>query len=471
VVSVKYSLSSLLSAVVLAATTLLAGCGGGGAADPFAAAPTPPSLTVNPTVLNIYSGTPAVVTITSGVGPFQVFTSDAVVLPVAQVVSGAAVTLVANAISAEAPVTLTIRDSLGRTSTVAVVVKPSPLLGQLTVTQTSNSTCAGATSSVLDKAAICSGESGVASITIRSSATSVLPNRQIRFDVVQGAYNFLVDQNGTIAAKTITIVTDQNGKADAVVRMDAGVPSQSALIRATDVISGNRVDSAFSIVQAINGSAILSIFPSTYTASGKYKNECPGTAGDYLVYGGTPPYSIRSSLPNAIPLSVGGITSDPVIVTRSGGSFTASSFESSSCGDYSSSIVITDAAGRNASVTYIVKAGTEDRPAAAPLPTLEIVPKTVAFTAQPLVNGNCDARAVKFSVIGGSGSGAYSTSAGAISATGQWWGNTAVAPTPVPAPANRGLTLLGGETATIAYLDATAGKLVTAEIKCVIAAP
>lgn len=469
-VSVKYSLSSLLSAVVLAATTLLAGCGGGGAADPFAAAPPPPSLTVNPTVLNIYSGTPAVVTITSGVGPFQVFTSDAVVLPVAQVVSGAAVTLVANAISAEAPVTLTIRDSLGRTSTVAVVVKPSPLLGQLTVTQTSNSTCSGATSSVLDKAAICSGESGVASITIRSSATSVLPNRQIRFDVVQGAYNFLVDQNGTIAAKTITIVTDQNGKADAVVRMDAGVPSQSALIRATDVISGNRVDSAFSIVQAINGSAILSIFPSTYTASGKYKNECPGTAGDYLVYGGTPPYSIRSSLPNAIPLSVGGITSDPVIVTRSGGSFTASSFESSSCGDYSSSIVITDAAGRNASVTYIVKAGTEERPTVT-LPALEIVPKTVAFTAQPLVNGNCDARAVKFSVIGGSGSGAYSTSAGAISATGQWWGNTAVAPTPVPAPANRGLTLLGGETATIAYLDATAGKLVTAEIKCVIGAP
>ena len=105
------------------------------------------------------------------------------------------------------------------------------------------------------------------------------------------------------------------------------------------------------------------------------------------------------------------------------------------------------------------------------LPALEIVPKTVAFTAQPLVNGNCDARAVKFSVIGGSGSGAYSTSAGAISATGQWWGNTAVAPTPVPAPANRGLTLLGGETATIAYLDATAGKLVTAEIKCVIGTP
>jgi len=323
---------------------------------------------------------------------------------------------------------------------------------------------------VVDKAAICSGESGVASITIRSSATSVLPNRQIRFDVVQGAYNFVVDQNGTITAKTITIVTDQNGKADAVVRMDAGAPSQSALIRATDIISGNRVDSAFSIVQAINGSAILSVFPSTYSTTGKYKNECPGTAGDYLVYGGTPPYSIRSSLPNAIPLSVGGITADPVIVTRSGGSFTASSFDSTTCGDYSSSIVITDASGRNTSVTYVVKAGTEDRPTVT-LPTLEIVPKTVSFTAQPLVNGNCDARAVKFAVIGGSGSGTYSSSAGAISATGQWWGNTAVAPTPVPSPGNRGLTLLGGETATIAYLDATAGKLASAEIKCVIAAP
>jgi hypothetical protein len=283
----------------------------------------------------------------------------------------------------------------------------------------------------------------------------VLPNRQIRFDVVQGAYNFLVDQNGTIAAKTITIVTDQNGKADAVVRMDAGVPSQSALIRATDVISGNRVDSAFSIVQAINGSAILSIFPSTYTASGKYKNECPGTAGDYLVYGGTPPYSIRSSLPNAIPLSVGGITSDPVIVTRSGGSFTASSFESSSCGDYSSSIVITDAAGRNASVTYIVKAGTEDRPTVT-LPALEIVPKTVTFTAD--ASNICSARSAKFSVIGGSGSGTYSATAGTITAAGLW--NSTVA-----------LPLQGGETATIAYIDATAGKLVSAEIKCVIPAP
>jgi hypothetical protein len=434
--------------VVLAATTLLAGCGGGGAADPFAAGPATPALTVNPGSLNIYAGTPSVVTITSGVGPFQVFTSDAVVLPVTQVVSGAAITLVANAISAEAPVTLTVRDAVGQTASVAVTVKPSPLLGELSVTQTTNSTCAGASSNLVDKAAICSGESGVASITIRSAATSVLPNRQIRFDVVQGAYNFLVDQNGTVAAKTITIVTDQNGKADAVIRIDAGVPSQSALIRATDVVSGNRVDSAFSIVQAINGSAILSVFPSAYTAAGKYKGECPGTSGDYLVYGGTPPYSVRSSLPNAVPLSVGGVTADPVIVPRSGASFTASSFPSSSCGDYSSVIVITDAAGRNASVTYNITAGTEDRPA---LPALSISPATVTFTA---TSGNCNTRSAKFNVVGGSGSGVFSVSAGTISGSGQWAGSVS-------------LPLNAGESATVTYLDASAGKLVTAEIKCV----
>jgi len=300
----------------------------------------------------------------------------------------------------------------------------------------------------VDKAAICSGESGVASITIRSAATSVLPNRQIRFDVVQGAYNFLVDQNGTVAAKTITIVTDQNGKADAVIRIDAGVPSQSALIRATDVVSGNRVDSAFSIVQAINGSAILSVFPSAYTAAGKYKGECPGTSGDYLVYGGTPPYSVRSSLPNAVPLSVGGVTADPVIVPRSGASFTASSFPSSSCGDYSSVIVITDAAGRNASVTYNITAGTEDRPA---LPALSISPATVTFTA---TSGNCNTRSAKFNVVGGSGSGVFSVSAGTISGSGQWAGSVS-------------LPLNAGESATVTYLDASAGKLVTAEIKCV----
>ena len=78
--------------------------------------------------------------------------------------------------------------------------------------------------------AICSGESGVASITVRSANTSVLPNRQIRFDVVQGAFSFVVDQAGTVTAKTITVITDQNGKADAVIRMDPGVASQAALI-------------------------------------------------------------------------------------------------------------------------------------------------------------------------------------------------------------------------------------------------
>ena len=184
-------MKSLLAVATVAFATLLAGCGGGGAVTPSCAdnnsCPVAvPPLVVNPGALTIYAGTPSVVTINSGVGPFQVFTSDAVILPVAQVVSGAAITLTASNVAVDAIVTLTIRDAASRSTTVAVTVKASPLLGALSITPTSNTTCAGATASVLDKAAICSGESGLASITVRSTNTAVLPNRQVRFDVEIG---------------------------------------------------------------------------------------------------------------------------------------------------------------------------------------------------------------------------------------------------------------------------------------------
>jgi hypothetical protein len=368
---------------------------------------------------------------------------------VTQVVSGAAITLVANAISAEAPVTLTVRDAVGQTASVAVTVKPSPLLGELSVTQTTNSTCAGASSNLVDKAAICSGESGVASITIRSAATSVLPNRQIRFDVVQGAYNFLVDQNGTIAAKTITIVTDQNGKADAVVRIDAGVPSQSALIRATDVTSGNRVDSAFSIVQAIGGSAVLSVVPNKYEATGYYENECPGTSGNFLVFGGSAPYSIRSALPNAVGLSVGGITSDPVTVAQSGGSFTATSYASSGCGGFEAQIAITDAAGRVTTVSYTTKPGTNKRETPGP----SLSPPSATITASA---GTCDTQQRTF------------TSSGSAPFT--WSVSDALKVDLAPAGNKAVVTgkaaFLVGQTVVVAVTDKDS-KPATAEVKCV----
>ncbi|TAG84853.1 MAG: hypothetical protein EAZ24_00310, partial [Burkholderiales bacterium] len=132
---------SLTLAALFSGAALLAGCGGGGAADPFKPGPAIPALVINPAALTVYSGTPAVITVSSGVGPFQAFTSDSVVLPVTQTVSGAALTLIAGAVEADRAVTLTIQDSVGQRVAATVTVKGSPLISGLTVAAVAGSTC------------------------------------------------------------------------------------------------------------------------------------------------------------------------------------------------------------------------------------------------------------------------------------------------------------------------------------------
>lgn len=443
---IRTSIKSLAGLALAATLSMLGGCGGGGATDPFAATPAAPALVVAPTTLNIYAGTPAVVTITSGTGPFRVFSSDAVVLPVTQVVGGAAITLVGSPVTADTAVTLTINDAVGKSTQVAVTVKPSPLIGGLNIVPTTNTTCSGTASSVSDKAAVCSGESALVTTTLRSAATSPIANRQVRFDVIQGAYNFAIDQSASTLAKTYTVLTDQNGKADAVIRTNAAAPSQIGLVRATDVVSGNRVDSAFTIVQAINGSAVLSVVPSDgYSASGFYKNECPSTSGDFVIYGGTAPYTARSALPGAVTLSVNGVISDPVTVTQAGNTFRASTSYSAGCSDYKSTISVVDATGRLTTVTYEVKAGTNDRPA---LPDLVLSPKSVTLAVNSV--GKCSSRTVSFIVVGGSGSGVFSASAGTM--VNNVWSSDS--------------NMSSGDTATVTFVDSSAGKLITADITC-----
>ena len=348
-------------------------------AVPVTVKPTPiaGALVVTPTVLNIYSGTPSRVTINSGVGPFQVFSSDSAVLPVVQAVAGTAVTLTAATVSVDTVVTLTIRDAAAQSTTVTVTVKPSPVLGTMLITPVSNSTCAGAPANTVDRAAICSGESGVASITVRSNNTSVLPNRQIRFEVVQGAFNFVVDSAGTTFAKSLTITTDQNGKADVAIRTDSGVPSQAALIRATDLTSGNRVDGAFTIVQATNGTATLNVVPQTYRGAGGFTGQCVSFSGDYVVYGGTPPYTITNGLPNAGTLTSGTSSGQIVTVTTQGGIFRFTSFAADdNCGGFTAPITIADATGRAiGTTTFVVAAGSTAR-----VPAV-LSPSSVSFTA------------------------------------------------------------------------------------------
>ncbi|MBL8310268.1 MAG: hypothetical protein JNL19_07590 [Burkholderiales bacterium] len=403
----RTSIKSVAGLVLAGTLSMLGGCGGGGATDPFASTPAPAAVSVNPATVTLYAGVPATVTLTSGVGPFQVFSSNPTVLPVTQLVSGAAITLVANPIDTEQTVTLTVLDAYygnSRAATVAVTVKPSPLLSTLTVTPRASSPCGSSSTGSTGSAAatgpasVCSGDTATATVTLKGANLAALPNRQVRFDVVQGPYSFAVDQAATVFAKTLTAVTDQNGQALVSLRTDV-VPSQVALIRATDVTSGNRVDTSFTILEQTNGTAVLSVVPATYTVKGFYTGECPASAGDYVLYGGVPPYTVVSGLPNAVTLTSNSISGQSITVGRSGGVFTASNGSSAGCGGYTAPLTITDSAGRTITAQYVVQPGTTDRPTPPAPDALVLTPTSVTRTA---VAGFCAPGVLYFTISGGS---------------------------------------------------------------------
>jgi hypothetical protein len=382
VLSIFKSTKSLLVSAFTGAALLLAGCGGGGASSDFIAPPGPPPtppLIVNPTSINAYSGTPAVITISNGVGPFQAFSQDPVVLPVTQAVSGAAITLVANPIDgSDRVVALTIQDAAGQRVVVPVTVKPSPLLSSMNVIPASTSKCAVLNPSGTreDIAAICSGETATARVTVRAANTSPIANRQVRYDVVQGPYNFVTDQAGTILTKSATIVTDQNGQAIITIKSDAPVPTQVAIVRATDLVSGNRVDGSFTIVQSVDGSPTLSANPSSYAFFGFYTDSCGAGSVDYVVYGGTPPYSAVLSRPDQARLSSSTNTVEGASTTLavSGGYLRGRVLGGICSGKTDIGITVTDAAGRVLVLGFSNEPGKVAPPAPPPPTTLIVNP-------------------------------------------------------------------------------------------------
>src|SRR6516225_7937119 len=146
----------------LAGLLSLAACGGGGGApagSPYNPAVIPTTLTVLPTATTAYSGVPSTVTITSGTGPFQVFSSNPAILPVPQTTSGPTIPLLAAQVNANTAVTLTIQDATGQQAQVAVTVSPSLLL-PASITITGNPTCSAS------GATLCSGQDGTATVVV-----------------------------------------------------------------------------------------------------------------------------------------------------------------------------------------------------------------------------------------------------------------------------------------------------------------
>ncbi len=355
-------LRPLLHLLAIAGALSLAACGGGSGA-PFQTAPqAPPAVTVQPATINVFSGTPATLTITSGSGGFNVFSDTPSVLPVAQVVSGNTIVLLANSVGADTPVNLTVTDVAGQTVKVPVVVKPAPLFNSLTFAP-SGTDCGSD---------LCSAQVGTARVTAFAPGGAPLVGRQIRFEVVYGPVQFLTGNPAQPTAQTITVTTDNVGVAQIPVQAVANSTTQAAQIRATDVTSGNLQVSNFTVVNNTTATqSPIVVVPNSANITGPDTLRCStGFRIDYYIYGGTPPYTIQSTFPQAVSLSTN-------VVTSSGGYFSATT--NGSCVN-PLVFTISDAAGKQTTANLVNIPGTTAPPTPTPPPpvaSLAVLPGAV----------------------------------------------------------------------------------------------
>ena len=164
-----------------------------------------------------------------------------------------------------------------------------PIFNTLTIKPTS-ATCG---------ANICSGQIGTASVTVLGPGGSGIPNRQVRFDVVDGDFAIQSNNPATPLVPTLTVVSDGNGVATVFIQANLGAPTQPATIRATELTTGNQVNGQFTIVQ----NSALSVLPADATITAPDNTGClGGFAVVYRIFGGTPPYTASASVPNAVTL-------------------------------------------------------------------------------------------------------------------------------------------------------------------------
>ena len=369
----------LIGAALLTVSALTS-CGGGGVATNTVAATGP--LLVLPGTADVFPNTPATFTISGGTPGYSVFSSNSTVIALNSQVNGGTFTVVANDVTAETQVTITVRDAAGATVTTIATVKVAVLNNLATLTPLAP--LAGCPPD-----AVCSG--GDANVTVTAIQNGIkLKNRPILFTVIQGQFQFVSPNSVPPLVNSITINTDENGLAVVKLRVLATVPTQVATLTMTDTTTGLVKFFNFNIVQQTDGAGILSALPSgstTFTgARGQAGGFSPGTADgqcpnggfvDYYIFGGTPPYRIASPLPQLVLVAAPGLPfAAETILTTNGGSIVAKIF---GCGQ--TQLIVTDATNRSIETSAIIGVKGADGTPAPPTPTTTVpVVSPAAFT-------------------------------------------------------------------------------------------
>jgi hypothetical protein len=320
----------------IAGLVLLGGCGGGSGAPNNPYQPPPPviaPLQLLPASLTVYAGTPETLTVFGGVPPYRAFSTNSSVLPVSAIVSGETVVLSANNVTAPTAVQITVQDFAGTVSPAATVtVQPAPLLASLiTITANPNPAC------VVAAGNLCSGSTGTATLKVTGNGGVGIAGRAVKFEVVQGTYSIVSTNPAQPLVQNLTVSTDANGNAVVVLSVPASTPTQTGIIRATDVASGNQITGTFVIQQTTVGGQTLAVLPlGTTTINGPDSAHCSsGVTVTNYIFGGTPPYQVAVNFPGAVTLT-------GVPVQASGGSFNTTT--NGSC-FINLTYVITDANG------------------------------------------------------------------------------------------------------------------------------
>jgi hypothetical protein len=360
----------------LAGLVELTGCGGGHGA-PNNVFNTPGDLAVLPPALTAYSETPATLTIAGGQPPYTIVSSNQTTLPVQNNVDGSTVTVVPNDVAAITQVTLTVRDAFAATATSSVTVNPGPLVNSLTLKPDAyNGTCPnpGGSANPTDTSGssfICGGQTGSIAVRVANAVGGGISGRLVRFDIVQGAFQINTELPGQTPtyALTYTVPSDQSG--NAVVRMRAlpGASQQTAIVQATDVSTGAFVRGTFVIVPVSNANAAdLVVQPTDAKITGPDNQTCSsGVATTYYIFGGSPPYTVVASFPQAVTLS-------PSVVQTSGAGFTATT--TGFCVD-PMTFVITDSAGHSVTATLHNTLGTVAPPTTTSPNPIVVTPSSI----------------------------------------------------------------------------------------------
>ena len=142
--------------------------------------------------------------------------------------------LLPGTVTADTTVLITVQDAIGQRASSTVTVRAAPIFNTLTI-KPSSAAC-GSEHDLLGT------DWDSATVTVLGPGGVGIPNRQVRFDVVDGDFAIQSNNPATPLVQTLTVVSDANGVATVFIQANFGAATQPATIRATELTTGNQVN-------------------------------------------------------------------------------------------------------------------------------------------------------------------------------------------------------------------------------------